>query len=185
MDVIGYLYGYSRSTGVDVGIYADVERCLKEVYKKEGRIDYIINTAGVLQICKLETMDNDEINHMIATDYLGAVNVTKAAIPYLKNNGGNILLFTSSSYTRGRAMYSIYSSTKAAVVDFAQAMSEEVYEDGIRINIINPERTDTPMRRSNFGIEPKDTLLESKKVAEVTLKTVVSDITGQVIDVRR
>ena len=82
-------------------------------------------------------------------------------------------------------MYSIYSSAKAAVVNFAQAMSEEVYEDGIRINVINPERTDTPMRRSNFGIEPKDTLLESKKVAEVTLKTVVSDITGQVIDVRR
>lgn len=181
----GRIYGYSRSTGVDVGIYADVERCLKEVYKKEGQIDYVINTAGILQICKLETMDNDEINHMIATDYLGAVNVTKASIPYLKNNGGNILLFTSSSYTRGRAMYSIYSSTKAAVVNFAQAMSEEVYEDGIRINVINPERTDTPMRRSNFGIEPKDTLLESKKVAEVTLKTVVSDITGQVIDIRR
>jgi 2-C-methyl-D-erythritol 4-phosphate cytidylyltransferase len=130
-------------------------------------------------------MEDSLIEQMIMTNYLGSVNVTKAAIPYLKETKGCILLFTSSSYTRGRAMYSIYSSSKAAIVNFAQAMSEELYDDEIRINVINPERTDTPMRRRNFGVEPHESLLESRVVAEETLKTVISDITGQVVDVRR
>ena len=82
-------------------------------------------------------------------------------------------------------MYSVYSSSKAAVVNFAQAMSEELYENGIRINVMNPERTNTPMRRSNFGNEPLDTLLDSKTVAEEALRAVLLDITGQVVDVRR
>ena len=130
-------------------------------------------------------MSNDDINDMIAVNYTAPVNITKIAINYLKESKGSIVLFTSSSYTRGRAMYSIYSSTKAAIVNFVQAISEEYNDFGIKINVINPERTDTPMRRNNFGIEPKQTLLTASEVAEFTLKTVTENITGQVIDVRK
>ncbi len=181
----GRIYGYSRANGVDVCNYDQVANALKEVYDKEGRIDYVINTSALLNISKLEAMSAEDILYMTNVNYLGSVHVTKAAIPYLRKSKGSVILFTSSSYTRGRAMYSIYSSTKAAIVNFAQAMSEELFQDGIRINVINPERTDTPMRRKNFGIEAKDTLLESVKVAKETLKVVASDLTGQVIDVRR
>lgn len=181
----GKIYGFSRQNGVDVTVPSQIENAFKEVYEKEGRIDYVINTAGLLNICKLENLSYDDIFNITNINYLGSVNVTKAAIPYLKETKGSVILFTSSSYTRGRAMYSIYSSTKAAIVNFAQAMSEELFQDDVRINVINPERTDTPMRRKNFGIEPKDTLLESEKVAKETLKVVASNLTGQVVDVRR
>lgn len=180
----GRIYGFSRHNGVDVQDYSAVEGALRQVYEKEGRIDYIVNTSGELCISKLEAMDAGHIEQMTMTNYLGSVQVVKAAIPYLKKSRGCIILFTSSSYTRGRAMYSIYSSTKAAIVNFAQAMSEELFEDGIRINVINPERTDTPMRRKNFGVEPKGSLLESSKVALETLRVIGADITGQVVDVR-
>ena len=50
---------------------------------------------------------------------------------------------------------------------------------------INPERTKTPMRIHNFGIEPDETLLSSEKVAIATIQTLLSDFTGQVIDVKR
>ena len=93
------------------------------------------------------------------------------------------MLFASSSYTRGRANYSIYSSTKAALVNLVQAVSVEHINDGIKINIINPERTATPMRFENFGNEPKEKLLDSKSVALATLMTVLSDLSGQVINV--
>ena len=56
-------------------------------------------------------------------------------------------------------MYSIYSSTKAAIVNLTQALSEEWANEKIRVNCINPERCDTPMRRSNFGLEPKETIV--------------------------
>lgn len=179
------IYGFSRSNGVDVSNYDDVEKCIKGVYLKEGKIDYVINTAGVLSVCRFESMTKKDIDEMININYIGPINITRACIPYLKETKGSIILFTSSSYTRGRAMYSIYSSTKCANVNFVQAISEEYRDSGIRINAINPERTNTPMRRKNFGIEPEKTLLNPDKVAEVTLKTITEDITGQVIDVRR
>ena len=55
---------------------------------------------------------------------------------------------------------------------------------GIRVNCINPERTKTPMRIRNFGVEPENTLLRSMDVAIVTAKLLLSDLTGQVVDVK-
>ena len=82
-------------------------------------------------------------------------------------------------------MYSVYSSSKAAIVNFVQAVSEELYHEGIRINAINPERTDTPLRRKNFGLEPPETLLTPEEVATVALKTLLSSLTGSIVDVRK
>ena len=73
---------------------------------------------------------------------------------------------SSSSYTRGRMNYSIYSSTKCATVNFVQALAEEWGGLGVRVNCVNPERTKTPMRTKNFGIEPEDTLLKSTECQE-------------------
>ena len=99
--------------------------------------------------------------------------------------GGSLLLFTSSSYTRGRSGYSLYSSAKAAMVNLTQALADEWAGDGVRVNCINPERTGTPMRTKAFGEEPADSLLESEAVARASLDVLVSDFTGHVIDVRR
>ena len=55
----------------------------------------------------------------------------------------------------------------------------------MRINAINPTRTATPMRMKNFGIEPKDELLDPEVVAGVSLRVLLSDLTGQIIDVRK
>lgn len=171
--------------GLDISKAEQVSAFLQAVHEKEGRIDYIVNCAGDLEIKELEEMTVEEIDALVGVNYLGAVYVTKEAIPYLKMTQGSLVLFTSSSYTRGRASYSIYSSTKAAITNFVQAVAEETYEDKIRINVMNPERTDTPMRRKNFGEEPKDTLCPSAKVAEETLLTLMADFTGQIVDVRR
>lgn len=53
----------------------------------------------------------------------------------------------------------------------------------MRINVVNPERTDMPVRRNNFGLEDKSTLLESRTVAEGAIMAAAADFTGQVIDV--
>jgi len=138
-----------------------------------------------LNISKLENLPYEDVIDQINTNYLGTINITKESIDYLKKTKGHILHFTSSSYTRGRAMYSLYSSCKAAIVNFVQAVAEEVYEYGMSINVMNPERTNTPMRVKNFGYEPIESLLTAKKAAIVTLNTLLIDITGQVIDIRK
>jgi len=180
------VHSFSRSlTKTDVGNRKDVARALKEVYDKEGQIDYVINTAGVLNKEPLCAMDYGIIQAAVQTNYMGTVNVAIEAYNYLKETQGQLIFFTSSSYTRGRAFYSIYSSTKAAIVNFVQAVSQEWESVGIRVNCINPERTKTPMRVKNFGIEPDDTLLRSEVVADATVRCLLADYTGQVIDVKR
>ena len=121
----------------------------------------------------------------IEVNYLGALNVLKASVAPLRASRGSLVLFTSSSYTRGRALYSVYSSCKAAVVNLMQGAAEELLGDGVRVNAINPERTATPMRRENFGLEDPRTLLDPREVAEATLQTLLSPLTGQVVDVKR
>ena len=178
-------YAYSIQNGCDVSSYEQVEKALKEVFKKEGKIDYVMNTAGILRMGKLAERNIEEIQQDINVNYVGSVNVAKASIPYLKETKGCLLMFASSSYTRGRSMYSTYSSTKAGIVNLAQALAEELVSDNIRVNVINPERTATPMRFKVFGNEPEGSLLSPEKVAEKSIKVLLSDLTGQVVDVRR
>jgi 2-C-methyl-D-erythritol 4-phosphate cytidylyltransferase len=179
------VFGCSRQTGVDVSSYEQVEKALKTVYGSEKKINYVVDTAGKLTIKKIANRDYSDILSEIQTNYLGAIAVAKASIPFLKETKGAMLFFTSSSYTRGRAGFAAYSSAKAAIVNFVQAIAEEVYEDQIRINAINPERTATPMRSENFGTEPVEALLKASEVADFSLKTLLSNLTGQVIDVRK
>ena len=175
----------SNSTGCDIRDYSAIEKFLKEVYAKTKRIDYVVNSAGILRMGKLVERPIEEIQADIDINYTGSINVAKAAIPYLKESKGSMQLYASSSYTRGRSLYSTYSSTKAGIVNLVQALAEELACDDIRVNVINPERCATPMRFKAFGKEPEGSLLQPEKVAEASLKTLLSDLTGQVIDVKR
>ena len=117
-------------------------------------------------------------------NYLAPIAIARASLPYLRSSGGQLLLYTSSSYTRGRAGYSVYSSTKAAIVNLTQALADEWSTDGVRVNCINPERTATPMRTRAFGDEPAGSLLTARAVALTSIDVLLADISGQVVDVR-
>lgn len=177
-------FSFSRSLGVDVSLQNTVRDALLSVNQKVGKIDWVINTAGILVRQPIKNMDYNSIKNSIDINYMGAIVVAKESYPYLKKTKGSLLLYTSSSYTRGRSSYSIYSSSKAAIVNLVQALSEEWLDDHVKVNCINPERTRTPMRERNFGAEPIDTLLDPRYVAEVSFATLLADITGQVIDVK-
>ncbi|ELU1705119.1 SDR family oxidoreductase, partial [Campylobacter coli] len=133
----------------------------------------------------IESRNFSDIINEISINYIAQINLVKSSLQYLKETKGHILLFTSSSYTRGRALYSIYSSSKAAIVNFTQAIAEECSDFDVKINVINPQRTATDMRFKAFGKEDPDTLLDPKVVAKAAIDTLKSNLTGQVIDVRK
>jgi len=180
------IYSFSRSqNNCDVANVDNVHDALREVAAKEGRIDVVVNTAGVLVREALISMTQEMITESLNVNLLGVINVAREAFPYLRDSRGSLLFYTSSSYTRGRMMYSLYSASKAAIVNFVQAIAEEWHDFDIRVNCINPERTKTPMRAQNFGNEPDSTLLQAEDVAIASFNTVFSHATGEVIDVRR
>ena len=179
------VYGYSRRMGnVNVSDVEDVRRALEEAYSNEGRIDAVVDTASILCMEPLDVMSYEQIDEAIDVNYKGMVVVAKESFKYLKESHGALLYYTSSSYTRGRMNYTIYSSTKCATVNFVQAIAEEWIPYDIQVNCINPERTKTPMRVKNFGVEDDSTLLKSEVVAEVSAKVLLSHMTGQVVDVK-
>jgi 2-C-methyl-D-erythritol 4-phosphate cytidylyltransferase len=170
---------------VDVADSSSVRAAFEQARRKHGRIDLVANTAGLLRTGLLAGQSYDDIDEQIDTNLRGSVVVAREAFAAMRETGGSVALFTSSSYTRGRAMSAVYSATKAAVVNLMQGLAEEYLPFGVRINAINPERTSTPMRKANFGNEPAGALLKAEHVARATLATLVSDATGEVIDVRR
>ncbi len=180
------VHTFSRSsTDTHVERRSDIAAAAREVLAETGRVDFVVNTAGVLP--RGELLDTSEETIYAATEinYLAPVFIAQEFHPHLKATGGSLLLFTSSSYTRGRSGYSLYSSAKAAVVNLTQALADEWAGDRVRVNCINPERTATPMRTQAFGQEPSDSLLESMAVARSSLDVLIAPQTGHVIDLRK
>ncbi|MCW2801845.1 MAG: ispD [Propionibacteriaceae bacterium] len=173
------------STNTHVERREDVAAAAQSVLADTGRVDFVVNTAGVLPRGALADTSDETIYSATEVNYLAPVFIAQEFYPHLAASKGSLLLFTSSSYTRGRSGYSLYSSAKAAVVNLTQALADEWTGDGIRVNCVNPERTGTPMRTKAFGDEPAGTLLESVEVARQSLGVLLSGQTGHVIDIRR
>src|SRR4029079_16735438 len=150
-----------------------------------GRIDFVVNTAGVLPRGELSESTEETIYAATEVNYLAPIFIAQEFYPHLAETQGSLLLFTSSSYTRGRSGYSLYSSAKAAVVNLTQALADEWAPFGVRVNCLNPERTGTPMRTKAFGHEPPDSLLESMDVAGAAIDTLLSNGTGHIVDLRK
>jgi 2-C-methyl-D-erythritol 4-phosphate cytidylyltransferase len=180
------VFPFSRTaTGTDIRKRKSVKAALELAQQQTGRIDFVVNSAGILEMGGLETFSHERVKNTIKVNLLGPIIIAQESLPYLKQSKGQLLFFTSSSYTRGRANYGMYSATKAATVNLTQSLSEEWAEVGVRVNCINPERTKTGMRTKAFGEEPEGTLLAAETVAMASIDTLLSDVTGQIIDVRR
>jgi 2-C-methyl-D-erythritol 4-phosphate cytidylyltransferase len=174
-----------RRTGLDVRDYAAVEAHVAATVGRLGGLDHVICTAGILRVGRATELSAAELAEVIDVNVGGSLNVARAAHAALRKSRGSLTLFASSSFTLGRPNYVAYSASKAAVVNLAQGLAEEWAEDGIRVNAMSPERTDTPMRRAAFPGESGIGLLPAGDVAVATLRLIRSDLTGQVLDVRR
>ena len=173
------------SLGLDVRDYASVESRLGAAAERLGGIDHVICTAGILRIGSVAETSAEVLAQVVDVNLTGTLNVARAAYPFLRQSRGSLTVFTSSSFTRGRPDYVAYSASKAALVNMTQGLSEEWADEGIRVNAVSPERTDTPMRRRAFPGESPEGLLGSDAVAIATLRLIGSELTGQVLDVRR
>lgn len=173
------------STGLDVRDYVAVEALAHRAADRMGGLDHVVCTAGVLRIGPLVDTDPAVVAKVIDVNLTGSLNVARAAYPYLRESRGSITFFASSSFTRGRPDYVAYSASKAAVVNMTQGLADEWAADGIRVNAVSPERTDTPLRRVAFPDEDRSEMLGAADVADATLRLLRSDLTGQVVDVKR
>jgi 2-C-methyl-D-erythritol 4-phosphate cytidylyltransferase len=167
----------SRRTGFDLSDGESVRATLERL----GPLDGLINCAGILFAKPLTSLHLSEIEEMLEVNLIGLIRCCKLA---QFNPLAHIINIGSSSFARGRKDLSIYASAKAAVVNFTQALAEE--RPDLRIHAVIPQRTNTPLRTTNFPDEKPDTLLEPEKIAKTVLD-LLKDIstTGMLVEVRK
>jgi 2-C-methyl-D-erythritol 4-phosphate cytidylyltransferase len=164
----------------DISKYDDVKKTFDLIYKEYGKIDGIINAAGIFIVKNLKKITKKEIDEIINVNLLGLIYTCKLA--QIKDKG-HIINISSTSSFYGRKNYGIYSSSKAAIINFTQSLSEEM--ENINVNVVIPQRADTTMRKKYFPNEDKKSLLSTNDIALKIIDILKSDITGSIIEIKK
>jgi NAD(P)-dependent dehydrogenase (short-subunit alcohol dehydrogenase family) len=130
----------------DVSRYAEVEKAIGEAAEKWGRLDVVFANAGVNGVwAPIEELDPEEWDKTVAINLSGTFYTIKAAVPYLKRQGGSVIVTASVNGTRmfSNSGATAYASTKAAQVALTQMLALELAKDKIRVNVICPGAVET------------------------------------------
>jgi 3-dehydrosphinganine reductase len=129
----------------DVSEKNQIAAAIDSAGEKFGRIDVLINNAGITGCGRFARQPPEQLEECLFTNYLGAVYASKAAWPWLKKSGGQLSFVSSVAGYLGLIGYSAYAPTKFALTGLAECLRMEGKDDGIRVSIIYPPDTDTPM----------------------------------------
>lgn len=138
----------------DITIEADVKNLVKNVIEKFGKIDIVINNAGVALIEKnVDEIPTEDFLEIMTTNFTGTFFVSKYTIPYLLKTKGTIINIGSTAGFKPDPDVPIYCCSKAAVIMFTKAIALKYAKDNIRINCICPGPIDTQILRKFFTNE--------------------------------
>jgi ribitol-5-phosphate 2-dehydrogenase (NADP+) / D-ribitol-5-phosphate cytidylyltransferase len=153
---------------------------IRQIFNALPPLDGLINCSGVLFAQSTEALTIDQIEEMIDVNLQGSILCCKMAP--LKQ-GAHVINIASSSFSRGRKNCSIYSSTKAGIVNFTQGFAEE--RPDLRVHAVVPKRVDTALRRNNFPEEQEEWLLHPQDVADTILSLLQTERASVIVDVRK
>ena len=140
----------ANSTGKIKYIHCDVKNaneCKSVIDISEkflGRIDFIINAAGIVITKSTHKIIEDEWNEVIDTNLKGTFLMTKFAIPHLKKTSGSIINIASIAGLVGFLNISSYCASKGGVIAFTKSLAIELIQSGIRVNCVCPGSVNTP-----------------------------------------
>lgn len=128
-----------NSVVMDLTDGASIRAAIEIVVKNEGRIDVLINNAGMHTGGPIETMPMETIRLQMETNFLGLVRLTQEVLPVMRNQGGGTIInFSSIGGLMGLPYQGIYSAGKFAIEGFSEALRMEVKEFNIKVVVINP-----------------------------------------------
>ena len=145
----------------DVRRYDDVERAVTSVVARFGRLDVLVNNAGIGVYRPVVEMTVDEWTRTIETNVSGVFYCCHAALPHLKQSSGWIINISSLSSTGPFANGAAYCASKAAVNTFSDALMQEVRYEGVRVATVLPGSVNTGFggranTKSEWALQPED-----------------------------
>lgn len=179
----------------DVSSFEQSERFVKEAIEKAGKIDVLVNNAGITKDTLIARMKKEDFESVIDVNLVGTFNVTKNVISHMiKNRKGRIINISSVVGVSGNAGQTNYSASKAGIIGFTKSLAKEVGSRNILVNAVAPgfiETNMTDVLNENIKQEiekaiPLKRMGKPEDVANV-VKFLASEeasyITGQVINI--
>ena len=179
----------------DVSKYEECENLVKEAINKFGKVDVLVNNAGITKDGLIAMMKEENFSKVIDVNLKWIFNMCRNLVPYMmKNKSGNIVNISSVVGIVGNAGQSNYAASKAGVIGFSKALAKELAGRNIRVNAVAPGFIDTDMtsilsdkvKENIYSQIPLKRMGKAKEVANVVYflsSEESSYITGQVINV--
>jgi 3-oxoacyl-[acyl-carrier protein] reductase len=187
--------GTARGLALDVADRASVDAALEAVLAAHGRLDVLVNNAGIVRDNLLLRMKPAEWDEVIAVNLSGVFHCTQAALkPMLRQRAGRIVNVTSVVGLAGNAGQANYAASKAGIVGFTKSVAREVASRGITVNAVAPGFIETDMtaamtekaREAVLGAVPLGRAGRGEEVAAAVAFLASDDaayVTGQVLGV--
>ena len=159
---------------------ADVEKLFAEAENAFGKIDIVVNNAGVYEFMPLEEVSEQQFHRMFDTNVLGILLVTQEGLKHFNANGGSIINISSLASSLTPPTGVIYNATKAAVDAITRTLAKELGPRKIRVNSINPGmvvtegvlaggHTEGDMRKTFESLTPLGRIGETEDIAPAAL----------------
>ena len=145
----------------DIGEHDQCVRLVKDTAAELGRLDVLVNNAGVWRGARIEDVPIDMLDWMMATNVKGAFYVTGAAVPLMKKQGwGRVVNMSSVIGVTGYPGYSVYGATKAALAGMTKSLARELAKFNITANAVAPGFIETDMTIET-GDQTRDRILKT------------------------
>src|ERR671916_227318 len=188
-DSLGPVAGEAEETGAevlavpaDVSVGSDVERLVEESVRRFGRVDVLVNNAGLLgPRVPIEEYPENEWRRILDANLTAPFLLSKAVIPHMPE-GGSIINETSGVNIEGRAEWGAYSVSKFGVESLTQILAAELKDRGIRVNSVDPGGMRTEMRAAAYPDEDPMTRITPEENTAVFLYLASDesrDVTGE------
>lgn len=170
-----------RAVELDVTDPAAARAAVRVAVEEFGRLDVVVNNAGYANVASVEDITDADFRAQLDTNLLGVVNVTKAALPVLREQGGGHIIQVSSVGGRMTTPgMSAYQAAKFAVGGFSEVLAQEVAPLGIKVTVLEPGGMRTDWAGSSMTIHPTSPAYEPTvgAVAGMLGSTIVSNAAG-------
>jgi 3-oxoacyl-[acyl-carrier protein] reductase len=141
--------GSAEAASLDVTDTASVEAIVNGVVARHGRIDVLVNNAGIARDQLMLRMKREEWDQVLATNLTSAFTCAQAVLkPMIKRRSGRIISISSVVGQMGNAGQANYAASKAGLIGFSKSLAREVASRNITVNVVAPGLVDTDMTRA-------------------------------------
>ncbi|TYP59969.1 3-oxoacyl-[acyl-carrier-protein] reductase [Thermosediminibacter litoriperuensis] len=155
------LGGTAMAYRADVADYNQAAKMVEDVYQKYGRIDVLVNNAGITRDALILRMTEKDWDDVINTNLKGLYNTTKSVVKYMvKQRGGKIINISSVAGIYGNAGQANYAAAKAGIIGFTKALAKELGSRGITVNAVAPGFIKTDMTSAMIQKTSEDVIAE-------------------------